>query len=190
MAVPATRAPKPQRGPWFWVGILGGIGLILLALVVVATLALKRYDESRALRWGGAGGSPGQTVRGTSWEVTVTGVERPGKTLVEGQPADLRTARGTWVVVAMRAKNTGDRPMLVKSNLFALHTAAGRTHGVASQTSGYTFAKGGQPLGAYVPSKTEVTYYLVFDVPPDATGLQFAFRQDDNPIFDLGDAAP
>lgn len=72
----------------------------------------------------------------------------------------------------------------------ALHGAAGVNYYLAPAASEYNADKGGRPLADYVRPAAEATYYLVYDLPQDATGLQFAFARDRNLIVNLGNAAP
>ena len=53
---------------------------------------------------------------------------------------------------------------------------------------GYSESRGGWRIGDQIPPGVSVTYYTIFDVPPDATDLHLTFKQDTNPVFAVGNA--
>ncbi len=131
-----------------------------------------------------------QLVSVKNWDITVIGVEKPGKELVWSQFNNKSTAVGTWVVVAVKMKNTGNQNFGVNSFDFEMRASGGTKYTVSTEGGSYSTFKGGQSLSGQVPPGTEVTYYVPFDVAPTATELQFVFKQDKNPIFTIGNAAP
>lgn len=132
-----------------------------------------------------------QTVSVKNWDVTVIGVEKPGKELVWSQVGNKSTAVGTWVVVAVKMKNTGNQNFGVNTFDFEMRSSGGVKHNVSNDGLSYSKYKGGQEIfGSQVPPGSEVTYYVPFDVAATATELQFVFKQDKNPIFTIGNAAP
>lgn len=149
---------------------------------------------------GGAGGTSvaatasgqNQVVSIKNWDVSVIGAEKPGKELIWSKVNNESTAVGTWVIVAVKMKNTGNQNFGVNNPDFELRASGGVKYTVSSDggSSSYSTFKGGQSVGGQVPPGSEVTYYIPFDVAPTATGLQFVFKQDKNPIFTIGRAAP
>jgi len=115
-----------------------------------------------------------QTVSVKNWNMTVTKVEKPGITLVTSQYGSKSDAAGTWVVVTVTMKNTGNQSFGVNTSDFVLKDSAGRTYKVsddAGATYEYSTYKGGKQLGYDVPPTVTVTYYIVFDIAPDAKGV-------------------
>jgi hypothetical protein len=200
-------APPPRRAnPWKWV-VLGCGGIVILGVCgfIAASVGLFAAVAGRATATpfivaggnapaigGGAPNAQGQTASVKNWDVTVTGVERPGKDLVWSQFGNKSTAVGTWVVVVVKMKNTGNQNFGVNSFDFEMHTSDGTKYSPSSDGGAISYSqyKGGQGMvGSQVPPGTEATYYIVFDVSPSATGLQFVFNQDKKPIFTIGNAA-
>ena len=132
-----------------------------------------------------------QIVSVKNWDLAVAAVERPGKELVWSQYGNKSTAAGTWLVVALDMKNTGNQNFGVNTGDFTLNVAGGIKYAVSTDmgTYGYAEFKGGQRIGGQVPSGVSVRYYVVFDIAPDASELTFKFNQDKQPIFAIGDAA-
>lgn len=131
----------------------------------------------------------GQAVGVKNWDLAVRATERPGKELVWSQFGNKDLAAGTWFVVVVDMKNTGDRNFNVNAHDFELKTAAGATYSVSTILGAYTYSeyKGAQRLGGQVPPGVTVRYYIPFDIAPDATGLTLTFKQDKRPTFDLGE---
>lgn len=132
-----------------------------------------------------------QTVSVKNWDVTVQKIEKPGKDLVWSQFGNKSTAAGTWFVVVVSMKNTGNQNFGVNGPDFELR-GGGNTYKVSTDLGAYSYSefKGGQRVGGQVPPGVAVVYYVAFDIAPTATGLQFVFLQDKKPIFSVGDAAP
>jgi ABC-type Na+ efflux pump permease subunit len=133
-----------------------------------------------------------QIVSVKNWDLAVAAVERPGKELVWSQYGNKSAAAGTWFIVALDMKNTGNTNFGVNTSDFELNAAGGIKYNVSSDLGSYGYAetKGGQRVGGQVPPGVSVRYYVIFDIAPDATGLTFKFKQDKNPIFTVGNAAP
>ena len=123
-----------------------------------------------------------------NWDVAVAGVETPGKELVWSKFGNKSTAAGTWLIVAFDMKNTGNTNFGVNTFDFELRAANGVTYKVSDDVATYSYSdyKGGQSIGGQVPPGVSVTYYVVFDIAPGTTGLQFVFKQDIKPAFNLG----
>ena len=126
-----------------------------------------------------------------NWDLAIQKVEKPGKDLVWSEFDNKSTAAGTWFVVVVDMKNTGNQNFGV--NTFDFELKSGNvTYQVSDDLGAYSYSefKGGQRIGGQVPPGVTVTYYVVFDVAPTATDLQFTFKQDKKPVFAVGDAAP
>lgn len=196
-------APPPKRSnPWKWI-VLGCGGLALLGCIgVVALFSLGLFGARNAAQStpvagssgnsGASVASQGQVVSVKNWNVSVASVDRPGKDLVWSQFNNKSTAAGTWVVVVVKMKNTGNQNFGVNNPDFELRAAGGTKYNVSSDAGSYSYStfKGGQQVGGQVPPGVEVTYYIPFDVAPTATDLQLVFKQDKNPAFAIGNAAP
>lgn len=193
--------PKQKRG-----GILGGIGIgcliaigvvVIGVIAVIAVIASAANGVSKAINATATPFSPAaiaqlnQTVSVPNWNVTATGVEKPGKTITWSQFNNTSTAAGTWVVVAVDMKNTGTQNFGINGHDFQLKDSAGNTYNVSSDVgaSSYSTFKGGQQIGGQVPPGTTVRYYISFDVAPSATGLVLQFQQGNKPLINLGQNA-
>lgn len=80
---------------------------------------------------------------------------------------------------------------MARGNYFELK-AGNVTYKVSDGLGTYTYSefKDGQRVGGQVPPGVNVTYYIAFDVAPNATDLQFTFKQDKKPVFGVGNATP
>lgn len=128
----------------------------------------------------------GQTASVKNWDVTLVGVERPGKDLVWSQFGNKSTAAGEWLVAAVKLKNTGKTNFGVNSPDFQLE-GGGVTYKTSSDMGAFSYStfKGGAQIGGQVPPGVEVTYYVPYDVAPGATGLALVFNQDTKPKFTI-----
>jgi len=195
---PPTPPPEETRGAGK-IGLMvrGGIvGLCgLFAIIGVASSGSPRSATATPAR-AATSATPvatmvagvNQTVTLEHWDLTVTGVEQPGKTLPfasHGAPTD---AAGTWVVVQVKMKNVGNQQGGVHVTDYQLRTPAGSTYPTSEkvEVNGYSQDRGGADVRGQVPPGDEVTLYLVFDVAPDTTGLQLQFNQDKGPLINLG----
>jgi hypothetical protein len=132
-----------------------------------------------------------------NWTVSVTGVERPGQELAiaADNSNDPVTAAGTWVVVALSVTRTTNGAEGIGYDDVALRSGQGFTYAIPVEywtlDDFYPAFKHSQPYGKVVPPGATVTYYLTFDVAPDATDLQFIFLPDTaNPaVVAIGGAA-
>jgi len=179
------------------VGVIVVLLLACLVFVVVRSGSSGNSTGSAGTGQGGAKGpttapatGPNQPVGVKNWEITVTSIERPGKDLTWSEFGNKSTAAGTWMIVVVKMRNTGTTNFGVNNPDFELRAAGGIKYNVSSDagTSTYSEFKGGQSVGGQVPPGVEVTYHIPFDVAPDASGLQFVFKQDKNPVFTIGDA--
>jgi len=131
-----------------------------------------------------------QIVSVKNWDLAVAALERPGKELVWSQYGNKSAAAGTWLIVVVDMKNTGNTNFGVNTGDFELNAAGGIKYSVSSDVGAYGYSefKGGQSIGGQVPPGVNVKYYVVFDVAPDATGLTIKFKQDKQPVFTIGNA--
>jgi len=196
----AAPPPQKKRMGCFKIGAFALIGVVAIIVIIgVASSAGNKGSTTSAPNTGASGGTsvatalPGlnQTVTVKNWDMTVTGVEKIGKTLIWSQFGNQSDAAGTWVVVAVDMKNTGSTNFGINDHDFQLKDGAGNTYKVTSDfgAGGYGESKGGQRIGGQVPPGTTVRYYVVFDVTPTATGLTFQFLQDKKPVVNLGQNA-
>ena len=199
-----VQVPQRRRGPWLWIGLgCGGILVLSICGFVAASFGLLAAivgsptatpflvgSGTTVPAQGGTASSQGQTVSVKNWDIKVETVERPGKDLVWSQFGNKSTAVGTWVVVVVKMKNTGNQNFGINSFDFEMRTTGGTKYNVSSDAFSYSSYKGGQTLGGQVPPGSEATYYIAFDITPSATELQFVFKQDKNPIFSIGNATP
>lgn len=123
------------------------------------------------------------------WDLAIQKVERPGSRFAWSQFNPVLIANGTWFAVIVDLKNTGAAPAALALTDFALR-AAGENFNppdvVNINTYGQT--RGTKPIGDPVPPGVSVSYYTIYDVPPDATNLQFTFLKDTQPVFAVGNA--
>lgn len=133
-----------------------------------------------------------QIVSVKNWDLAVASVERPGKDLVWSQYGNKSAAAGTWFIVVVDMKNTGNTNFGVNTSDFELNADGGIKYDVSSDygTTSYGELKGVQRIGGQVPPGVNVRYYVVFDIAPNSTGLTLKFKQDKNPVFAVGNAAP
>jgi hypothetical protein len=126
-----------------------------------------------------------------NWDLAIQKVEKPGKDLIWSQYGNKSTAAGTWFVIVVDMKNTGNQNFGVNSSDFEMKSG-NVTYKVSDDFGSYSYSdsKGGQKVGGQVPPSVNVTYYIVFDVAPNATDLQFVFKQDRKPTFAVGNATP
>jgi len=195
---PQYPPPQQKRRGFFGRGCLiaFGIAAIVLigAIVLISSLAnsVSKAVNATATPFVAANlAQLNQTVSVPNWDVTATGVEKPGKTLTWSQFKNTSVAAGTWVIVAVDMKNTGTKNFGINGPDFQLKDSAGNTYNVSTDggASSYSEFKGGQRIGGQVPPGTTVRYYIPFDVSPTATGLTLQFEQGNKPLINLGQNA-
>jgi hypothetical protein len=127
-----------------------------------------------------------------NWNLAVAGVDRPGKEFVWSEFNNKSLAAGTWFIVALDMKNTGNSNFGVNTTDFELLANGGITYKISTEGGVYAYPayKKAQNIGGQVPPGVTVRYYLIFDVAPDASDLQLVFKQDTKPTFAVGNAAP
>jgi len=127
-----------------------------------------------------------------NWDLAVAAIDRPGKEFVWSDFNNKTLAAGTWFIVALDMKNTGNANFGVNTSDFEMRAVGGVTYNLSTQAGVYSYPsyKKGQDIGGQVPPGVVVRYYLIFDVAPTATDLQLVFKQGTKPTFALGNATP
>ncbi len=130
-----------------------------------------------------------QLVTVPGWDLAIQKVDRIGTRLAWSQFSNTVPAAGIWFVIVVDMKNTGAQPRAVTADDFSLQ-ANGNTYPMAepNQMAAYGAARGGRRLGDPIAPGTSVSFYTVYDLPPDATNLLFTFKQETQPIFAVGNA--
>lgn len=202
-AYPPVQPPpgRSNTGRNVAIGCAGVVVLILLcgvlAAVVVAMGGKKATPAANAPASTAAPKGPqtyglNQPASVKNWDVAVIEVDRPGTTLTWSSYGNTTPASGTWLVVAVTLKNTGKTNFGVNYTDFELDAAGGVTYQPAIDFGAISYVtfKGGQPVANPVPPGVTARTYLVFDVNPAATDLRLVFKQDQRPVFALGNAQP
>lgn len=123
------------------------------------------------------------------WDLAIQKVERLGNRLAWSQFSTVLVANGTWFAVVVDLKNTSAAPATVQLTDFTLR--AGETTFDAPDVNiinAFGQARGDKALGEPVQPGVSVSYYTIYDVPPDATNMQFTFLVDTKPTFAVGNA--
>lgn len=129
-----------------------------------------------------------QVVSVKNWDLTVDRAQQFGKEMVWSQYGNKSVAAGTWYVVVVQMRNTGNTNFGVNGGIdFALQAAGGITYKPSTDAGAYMYSQyqGGQQIGGQVPPGVTVTYFVAFDIAPDAKDLSFVFQQDSRPRFVL-----
>ena len=126
------------------------------------------------------------TIQG--WDMAIQRVDRIGTRLAWSQFANTVPSTGTWVVIIVDMKNTDAQPRAVNADQFVLRSGTS-VYPMAepTQVAGYGAQRRGWRFGEPVPPGTSVSFYTVYDLPPDAKGLLLTFKHDTQPIFAVGD---
>jgi hypothetical protein len=187
--------PQPSRrgcGPFPWLLlILGGlVGCVVLPCAAIG--GGVAYARSRptptpvVARFSPDRGSA--AIFTSRWGLTVTEVETTS-TLPGVAGGSARTAVGQWLLVTLSLTNAGLASSRVNAWDFEARDSAGNTYQHATDPAAlaYPGSQGAQVAGArQLPPGTAVDLVLVFDIGPEAKGLQLVFKQGDRPRFDLG----
>ena len=172
----SEKAHRNATRPWFKKpGIILLLSLVLFLVVVVAVNATG--DRGSAIPATGDSQSKvesapqveapvagiGRKVRDGTFEFVVTGVERPGKTLV-GKLDELLTARGEFVIVRVNVTNTGNEAQSPDCSCQLLHNEKGRefepSPAILSTTGALKFVR------RIDPGETVKDVLVLFDVAP------------------------
>ncbi|HEY8599657.1 MAG TPA: DUF4352 domain-containing protein [Thermomicrobiales bacterium] len=123
------------------------------------------------------------------WDIAIQKVERIGNRLAWSQFSNTVPSTGTWVVIVVDVKNSGTQPQTINADDFSLRSGA-ITYPMAdaAQVAGYGDARRGQRFGAPIAPGTSVSFYTIYDLPPDATNLLLTFKRDSQPVFAVGNA--
>jgi hypothetical protein len=130
----------------------------------------------------------GRIVHVKNWDLNVTGVDKPGQSLVWSELGNKSPATGTWIVVLLEVTNTGKQNYGVNTGDFALLDTQGDVYDPSLDVGAllYSEYRGGKKLGVQVPPGITVTYHIAFDINPSASGLVLLFKQDTQPQIALG----
>lgn len=123
------------------------------------------------------------------WDLAIQKVERIGNRLAWSQFNPVLIANGTWFAVIVDLKNTGAAPAALALTDFTLR-AAGATFTTpdVGNINAYGQIRGAKTIGDPVPPGVSVSYYTIYDVPPEATNLEFTFLKETQPVFAVGNA--
>jgi len=123
------------------------------------------------------------------WDLAIQKVERIGNRLAWSQFNPVLVANGTWFAVIVDLRNTGSSPATLALTDFTLRAAEVTfTPPDVGNINVYGQARGTKAIGDPVPAGVSVSYYTIYDVPPDATNMQFTFLKDTQPVFAVGNA--
>jgi hypothetical protein len=156
----------------------GGLAAIVVVLIIAAAMAGGGKKEDNAS--GGLAPQAGGAVRGEppavnigeplrldkdGWVVTVTSV-RTAPT-VQGL-FETKHALGVYLIIEMTLENTGTEAHALGGDRFTLVDSRGRRFPYYREG---TIGNGQKELGAKINPGLSGPAVIVFDVPPDATGL-------------------
>jgi hypothetical protein len=125
---------------------------------------------------------PQPPIYSNKWELKVINVEHPGKQLQWSDYGKIEEASGTWLVVHISLKNTALDDSSIHPSNFRIIDSQGKTYDhykdyTVSET--YELYRGGQLIvNKLIKSSNQANCYLLFDIPPDATGLKLDFKPD------------
>ncbi len=113
---------------------IGCLGIIVLLACMIGGIAYAN-SQGGGTSVSGSGGSKqatsvpqltlGQMASVKNWDVTAVVIDKPGTDLVWSQFGNKEVAAGTWYVVQMKLKNTGNTNFGVNSSDFELKDGAG-----------------------------------------------------------------
>jgi hypothetical protein len=118
----------------------------------------------------------------------VTGIDQT-KTLAWTTFGNKQDAVGQWLTINASLKNTGKENFGFNTWDFEVRDSAGNLykHSTELAALSYPDTKGAKSASnQQVPPGVAVSVILVFDINPEAKGLQLVFKQDQNPRIDLG----
>ena len=127
----------------------------------------------------------GQPAHTRNWQITVVDVakEKELNAPIWGKA----TAVGTLLVVEVELLNIGKENIGTNWGDFEIRAGQFTYKPVNSTWLDYfTQGKGWRGMGGQVPADVVARHFLVFDIAPDATGLQLVFKQDTKPSINLG----
>lgn len=162
-----------------------GAGVLIVLFIIVAIVGSNQKPTVTGTPTPPPG--VGSAVVVKNWTLTVVHVDHPGQTLTWSSFGNTSKAVGTWLVVQVQLKNSGTQNFGVNGPDFNVLSGATK-YDVTSDIGALTYSstKGGANLGGQVPPGVAATYYLVFDIAPNAANLQLRFNQDTKPVISLG----
>jgi hypothetical protein len=161
--------------------VCGGVGLVSVGGLAAVAGSITPVPTVAARTVG-----MNEPVQAGEWNVTVTSIEKPGKTLVWSTVGNKTDALGTWVVAYLTLQHQGKTNFTMNYADWQLEDAAGVRYDTKfGENSSYLRFKGLSPLGEQVPPNTVVKSGLVFDVAANATGLKLVLKATKT-TFNLG----
>ncbi len=130
----------------------------------------------------------GGTATPTGWAISVVTVERLGAVpLVWSSAQPPLPPAGSWLRILVSLRNTSPYGLYVYPSSFELRDELGWTYTAPQSpaTAAYSAYAGASPLVETVRPGSAGQYWLIFDIPPAAAGLQLAFRQGAGAVFGL-----
>jgi len=151
--------------------------------------AVLRAEIARYLDAPPPAGVPlGSTATLAEWALEVVTVERLGAgPLVWSQAHPPLPPTGSWLRIRISMRNTGPYSVYVFPSSFELRDGLGWAYTAPQSpaTAAYSAYAGASPLAELVRSGAAGEYWLIFDIPPDAAGLQLVFREGGGAVLDL-----
>lgn len=119
-----------------------------------------------------------QPVQAGDWNITLTDVERPGKTLVWSAFNNNSTAKGEWLVVRLDLVNKGTRNFSMNTFDWELLDGGGVKYDTSTDGAsvGYATFKKLTRMGEQVPPNTPVQSMLLYDVAPGSAGFKLTLK--------------
>ena len=137
---------------------IGCLGIVVVLACIIGGIAVSTSRGSG----GGNGGttasgstaaapsqlSLGQTASVKNWDITAVATDKPGTDLVWSQFGNKEVAAGTWYVVQMKLKNTGNTNFGVNSSDFELKDGSGVTYKTSDKLAAHSYSefKGGKSI--------------------------------------------
>ena len=162
------------------------IGLVALLIVVAVGAAASEVSRSETLprATGGTRSAPatpttvplpsvGQSARKGNWQITLHQQDKRAEIPTPFGAAEV--AQGEFRILTLTLANVGQRSYPLNAHDFSIRTPSGVEYAPASEASTALLGDTSGPevlwLGATVQPGLSTDVRVIFDVPPDATGL-------------------
>lgn len=157
-----------------------GVFLIII-LMVSAILVIVLKPNSPAY-------NTGQQVRIGDWVIEVTRFDQPGLFLQSAtEKQNEIKAQGSWLEVEVSIENVGLGPLVPKLVDFEVDDSQNNAF-LPDQTasaSAYASMKSSLNITGGISPGTMANLWLVYDLPPNSSGLELVFKQGSRPHFRL-----
>jgi hypothetical protein len=203
--IPMYPAPPSHTGRNIFLGIIGGISFSVLLCcglsVLMAANSPSTASSAPSVATASSGSkpavvvpptapvmhAPGEAVQAGDWNVTVSGIDHPGKTLVWSQYGNKTEAKGEWLVIKLDLVNRGTRNWTMNDHDWSLVDANGVKYDTSTAAGVYSYPgfKKLTSMGDQIPPNTPVSSALVYDIAPGTTGLTLTLK-DTKTSFVLG----